>query len=355
MKSRRKLPIRSLASNLNIIPNKSVHLYPRFNQIVEYSNDRTHASAHSTTKHIQYATTSKPISRVNATQRRNLSRCEEIRRRVSWGLVDYAEWDGDPELMELVKPIFKKKRLVVWGLDPHPGPLDDIRSIIEPLGVEFIENIIQERDRCPRMCVCDLRGNLPKLTREEIYKPRKQAFDRIYNYTTTNASHEIERVDSFLVAQTTPFIELFMRYNRSIITVATVRYPYAINFDIKLWYSLNDKLRTLMSSHLNIVGANSIYDVEFMHYYLGARPDYIPGCAVYTGEHYQPTRKSFLYARRPYNRIGQFWNQQVNNHYKFINATFKIENLEIVYKSKYEFSDIAKHLGIVHQPYQVCI
>ena len=306
------------------------------------------------------STTTNRILRVNLSttsgqagnQSRIPSRCDEIRRRVSWGIVEYVSWDGDPKLKELVKPLFKKNKLVIWSIDPHPGPLDDIRSIIEPLGVEFIEHIIQERKRCHRMCVCSLSSaqNLPQISNSEVYHPKQNVFDRIYS--DPRAALDLARADGFLVACSISFIDLYSRYNRSIIIVAPIRYHYDINFDSKKWLLLNDNLGTLMSNRRNTIGANSHYDLEFMHYFLGARPDYIPGFAGYTGEHYQPTRKSFLYARRPYN-LGTFWNEQFDNHFKHINATFEIEQFKILYKSGYEFADLAKHMGIVHQPYQV--
>lgn len=117
---------------------------------------------------------------------------------------------------------------------------------------------------------------------------------------------------------------------------------------------LTSLLQDLMKKTMHVIGANSIYDVEFMHYCVGIRPDYIPGFAGYTGEHYQPSRQSFVYARHPYG-VHKFWNAKFEMHYKFINATFKIAQLKDIYNSGYyEFSDLAKHLGIVHQPYQVC-
>ena len=297
------------------------------------------------------STTTKSNSMNN--QNRNRSRCEEVRRRVSWGLVDYANWDGDPELKELVRPMFKKKRFVIWSLDLHPGPLDDIRSIIEPLGVEFIEKVIHEPNRCDRMCVCDLSKNLPKLTLNEIHHPNSEVFNRVYNHPKTSLA--IARSDALLVTCPIPFVELFMRYNCSIIVVAAIRYYFGYRFQPTRWAALDKLMRKLMSNPRNVISANSYYDLEIMHYYIGARPDYIPGFAVYTGEHYEPIHSSFLYAKRPYGGFFTFWDQQFNHHYRLINATFRIDHFHVLYKSGHEFSDVSKHLGIVHQPYQVLI
>ena len=281
----------------------------------------------------------------------NLSRCNEIRRRVSQGIVDYSNWDGDEELLELLQPIFTKKRLVVWGLDPHPGPTDDMRSLMEPLGVEFLEHIITEPKRCNRMCVCNMSENLPSLSLSEVYRPNKEVFDKIYN--DPRASVDIARADAFIIGPTVPYIELYMRYNKSVILVTSLRYNYAVDFDTTRWVQLNKMLQELLKSPKHVIGANNLYDLEFLHYFLGVRPDYVSGFAGYTGEHYQPSKKSFLYARQPYG-VAKFWNEQFGKYYKLIKATFVLEQFIDVYKSDHEFIDLSKHLGIVHQPYQVC-
>ena len=292
-----------------------------------------------------------PLLLRGKSQSLNNSRCEEIRRRVSWGIIEYAQWDGDDELIELLQPIFTKKRLVVWGLDPHPGPADDMRSIMEPLGVEFLEHIIMEPKRCHRMCVCNMAENLPPLTLPEVYRPNKKVFDKIFN--DPRASVDIARADAFIIGPIVPYIELYMRYNKSIILVTPIRYNYAVDFDPTQWFQLNNMLQELLKSRKHVIGANSLYDLEFLHYFLGVRPDYVSGFAGYTGEHYQPSKKSFLYARQPYG-VAKFWNEQYAKYYRLINATFVLKQFFDVYKSGHEFIDLTKHLGIVHQPYQVC-
>lgn len=297
----------------------------------------------------------------------NGSRCQEIRRRVSWGVVEYAAWDGDPELQELLQPIFTKKRLVIWALDCHPGPTDDVRSIIEPLGVEFIQHIIPEQKRCHLMCVCDRSPNAPNISITELYRPSSKVFDRLYS--DSNLAPDMARADAFMTGSSVHFIELYMKFNRSIIAISTIRYHlgitfllwtktdsegfhYAIDFDPVRLSKLNDQFRELMKNKIHIIGANSLYDLEFMHYFVGIRPEYIPGFAGYTGEHYNPINNSFLYARHPYG-VKKFWNEELNRCYKLINATFRIHQIKEIYKSGIEFSDIVKHMGIVHQPYQV--
>ena len=279
-------------------------------------------------------------------------RCEEIRRRVSWGAVDYAQWDGDPELQQLVLPMFKKKRLVVWSLDDHHGPISDLRSIIEPLGVEFIEHTIYHYG-CHQMCTCDdeFKGMTP-FDRNLIWQPDHRLFDHVYRDSI--AAVDIGRTDAFLTASAFPLTELFIRYNRSIIAVSPIRYNYMLKTDmVNRWRLLNERLRFLMSQQRNVFGGNCLYEVEYIHYFTGVRPDYVPGFSVYTGEHWHPTRHSFLVHRsRRLGIPGDFWDA-INSQSRKLNATFKLEELRMRYPQNFEFTDLASHLGIVHLPHQV--
>ena len=126
---------------------------------------------------------------------------------MSWGVVDYVKWDGDPELQELVKPIFVKKRLVIWSLDHHPAPLFDIRSLVEPLGVEFIEHSLYHQ--CQRTCSCDDFKALSPLHHSDLLGGLNlQTIDRIYSYNDPLSASDVARADAFLTAYSYPLVEL---------------------------------------------------------------------------------------------------------------------------------------------------
>ena len=279
---------------------------------------------------------------------RKLSRCEEIRRRVSWGVVDYANWDGDPELLELVQPIFKKKRLVVWSVDHHPGPISDVRSIIEPLGVEFIEHTLYFGHRaCERFCTCGHFAGMTQFDARWILHPGNHLYDHIYRDPV--AAPDIARADAFVVMYTTPLLELYQRYkNHSVILVSPARYELTYRNDFNRWRNLNNIINTLSAERRHVISANNLYDVEYMHYFLGTRPDYVPCFSGYTGSHYNPIRKEFAYAR--HRSFVHGWDETFKRQYRRINATFSMNDLEFII---YDYSDLSQFLGIIHYPYQV--
>ena len=98
---------------------------------------------------------------------------------MSWGVVDYAKWDGDPELLELVQPIFKKKRLVLWNIDYHVGPVSDVRLLLEPLGVEFIEHVFYHP--CIHFCTCEHFAGMTLFEFELLTRPANALYKHIYN------------------------------------------------------------------------------------------------------------------------------------------------------------------------------
>ena len=288
--------------------------------------------------------------------------CEEMSRRLHRGLVDYASWDGDPELKELVQPIFNKKRLVVWSIDQHWAAIADLRSFIEPLGVEFIEHselpLHKRRPGIcwPPLCLCSQSTNLTPDPSINPLRPTKDMFDKVSRDPL--AAADIARADAFLVAVSIPIIELYMRFNRSIIVASATRFDVTLYGDITRWREMNERLRSLISSRRHIIGANNLYDVEYMSYFMGARPDYIPSFCVFTGEHYNPIRKSFLYAKRP--KVyppGTYWSEPFDREFRLINAKFVIKSIWDLYPTTagggYTLSHVAEHLGIVHLPYQV--
>ena len=281
---------------------------------------------------------------------RKLSRCEETRRRVSWGVVDYANWDGDPELLELVLPIFKKKRLVVWSVDHHQGPISDVRSIIEPLGVEFIEHIIYWN--CDRFCTCEHLKGMTAFDSNWILHPGNHLYEHIYRDPI--AAPDIVRADAFVVMYTTPLLELYQRYkNHSVILVSPIRYEHTFRDDFNRWRNLNNIINTLSAQRRHVISANNLYDVEYMHYFLGPLPDYALSFCGYTTSHYNPNKNKMEFAYARHRPFVPGWVEASQRQYRLINATFAMNNLQTMLNFFYDYKDLAQILGFVHQPFQV--
>ena len=277
-------------------------------------------------------------------------KCAEIRRRVSRGVVDYAMRDGDPELVALLQPLFTKRRLVVWSADHHIGPISDLRSLLEPLGVEFLEHTLYPV--CEIMCTCEQLHSTKVLTAHNILHLSRPVIERFWTEYQRDA--DINRADALLVSYSFSMIELYLHYNKSIIAIAPLRYEFSLSGDKDAWNRLNNYLRELSVDSRNVVGANSHYDVQYMRYFTGIAADYVPSFCAYTGEFYSPTRHSFLYSERRFGlqgKLGPFWSSKFDAQYKKLNANFTLDDYRHKYK-RFDYSDIASHLGVVYIPYQ---
>ena len=277
----------------------------------------------------------------------HIVRCKEVRRRVSQGVVDYIRVYGDAELHGLIKPLFRKKKLVVWSLDYQFGPVSDMRSLLEPLGVEFIEHTLYHS--CDLMCTCDQHKGFPIFNPYNIIYVNPDDIERFFNQYKNE--YDIKRAHSFLVSYSMAILPLYSLLNRSVIAVASHRYERTIHSDDHRWIALNGHIRAMASQKRHVIGANSLYDREYMHFFTGIVPDYIPSFCAYTGVHYNPTRMSYLYAMPPHTPLGNFWHKRLLEHFKNMKANFEVEDMGQVYKNN-EYADVAEHLGIIYVPYQ---
>ena len=86
--------------------------------------------------------------------RAEAKRCERVRQRIATSLADYVQRiaPNDENLQELMKPLFHERHLVIWSSQANAGPLLDLRSLLEPLGVDFIEHTLEPS--CRQLCDC---------------------------------------------------------------------------------------------------------------------------------------------------------------------------------------------------------
>ena len=281
-------------------------------------------------------------------------RCKEIRRRVSHGLEDYARRSGDSELQALVQPIFTRKKLVVWSADHHVGPMSDLRNLFEPLGVEFLEHTLYHA--CDRMCTCDQKANTKVLNQQNVLHPLGadviERFIREYKNDT-----DFNRAAAYISSWSSNLLELYMRYNKSIIFHCPLRLDCPIDGQVNNFKNIIGTIRRLGTNEGNLMAANSRYDAHYIKYFTGINVDYVPSACVYTGETYNPIRKSYLLWERRFgfnNGLGNYWTEHFDGHIKRTGFKFDLREVRAVYRG-IEYRDIAKHLGITYIPYQTSL
>ena len=273
--------------------------------------------------------------------------CVELRRRISNGIVEYAQRENNSELSSLLQPIFTKKKLVVWSADHHIGPVSDIRSLIEPLGVEFLEHTLY--DPCKRFCTCD-QMNITKVLNNTnvLFSLSKGLIEQFVRHYSNDS--DFIRADALLLCHSATLLDIFVKFHVPVIFVSSLRYDTTVADDLKGWKRLTMHIESLVDNSHNIVGANNKYDAEYIKYFTGRSVDYIPSFGGYTGYKYKPSksRKTFLKARKNYwNLIAKEWEPKYNNRYKQLNATYNLK------KGSYDFASVSSFHGVLHMPYEV--
>lgn len=276
--------------------------------------------------------------------------CGLISHWIRKGLSNYINVFGDEELRQQATPLFREKKLVIWTSDHHSAPVLDLRSILEPLGVEFIDHTLFHS--CDRFCHCDARNGLRVLNEKNVLELSPGLigdFQRSYPI----GDPEISKADAFATFHCFGHFELFLPYNKSLIAISTIRFETCRA--PRRWDELNFHLAQIHNKTAHVVGANNRYDQEYIKYFTGLNVEYIPSFCLYTGAFYKPTRKSYLFYAQRNGLSGEFailWNTVFQSYYSKINASFVLRELRQVY-SKFDYTDLASHLGIVHIPYQI--
>lgn len=161
------------------------------------------------------------------------------------------------------------------------------------------------------------------------------------------------RVDAFAMFYCSSQYEMFRSYNKSIISIAALRYETCRN--PRRWSELNGNISELSGRREHVIGANNQYDKEYIGYFTGLNVELLPSFCLYTGGVYNPIHNTYLFSPQRSGLSGAFaslWNREFDTHYKRLNATFVLDPLRGK-NGLYESWHWAGHLGIVNVPYQV--
>ena len=129
-------------------------------------------------------------------------RCERVRQRIAISLDYYVKRTApyDENLKELLKPLFSEKHLVIWSSQANAGPLLDLRPLLEPLGVDFIEHTVQHN--CRQLCDCRAPSPAIEAAAAGLVRPNKRFEDdtaAAFRKALANLSI-FSRIDAFFSA-----------------------------------------------------------------------------------------------------------------------------------------------------------
>ena len=284
--------------------------------------------------------------------------CAASRARIGDGLRAYVarERESDPELEELVRPLFTLKPLVIWTSDHHSAPVHNLRALLQPLGVRFIDHTAYFY--CETTCSCEGQDGLRVLKPDNILHLSPELIRRFHREYPPNYP-EMALADAFATFHCFGHLELFEPYNKSIIAISTTVYQNCRS--PTRWNELNAHLYRVFSRREHVIGAVSHYHREYIRYFTGLTVDYLPALSLYTNASYapSPTRRSFLLLAQKVGfvnqELGDLWESAFARAYDRLprrSLRFILDPLRMRYPA-YEFADLAVHRGVVHVPYHV--
>ncbi len=243
------------------------------------------------------------------------------------------------------KVLFEKHKLVIYSSDFHISPIHDLKDLLQPLGVKFIDQSLSAHCDLTKTCQKGLKvitfkngiGLDPKLI-PEFYKTYKD-------------DPQMESVDAFVCFHPSSLCELFMPFNKSLIVIASTRYEMGRTPAYR-WTSWNRNLKKISQDPRNIVAGNNLYDAKYIQYFTGINAQVLESFCGYIEDKYVGNRPGFLLA--PVRTKG-FQAVFFKNYTRTCQEHEKcpsIKPVRLLYH-KYKYSDLAAHQGIVHIPYQV--
>ena len=238
-----------------------------------------------------------------------------------------------------------RHRPVFWSQDYHVTPIMDIKSLLNPIGVKTIDNSLSYY--CGNVGTCAT--NLKVINKENGMRLTPELIDQFYNTYVNDA--QMKKVTSFVCTLPVAMCEAFVKFNKSMIVIATIRYEQARPEPDK-WKALNGLLVNVSRHSTSVLAANNLYDAKYIEYFTGLKPIVVPNYCAYLKESYNPSRTQFLvtpiHSTELYDKFMVEFDEEIITR----QVDLTIFPLRQMYP-QYLFSDLAAHPGIVYFPYQV--
>jgi len=245
--------------------------------------------------------------------------------------------------------LFPKKPLVIWSNDYHIAPINDLKHLLKPLGVRFIDKSLS--GHCHVTDTCEGKKSLKIINRDNAMNLDTSLISKFYEAYKNDT--ELQSVDAFVCFHPASMCELFMPFNKSLIVIASTRYELG-RFGADRWRRWNSNLVQIAKTPTNVVGGNNRYDVEYIKYFTGIQPQLLPSFCGYLSNTYTPSRPGFLLAPVHHEGFERIIMSEYQRVCENISCTAKLTRLREIYPH-YKYSDLTAHAGVVYVPYQVSV
>jgi hypothetical protein len=246
-----------------------------------------------------------------------------------------------------LEPLFKEKKLVIWSNDFHISPIQDLKELLRPLGVDFIDKSLSGHCHLTGTCAQDLKV----LNVENAMNLDPALIPQFYEAYKDDPL--MKSVDAFACFHSSALCEAFMPFNKSIMIISSTRYELGRHAPER-WKQLNENLLRISLDPKNVIGGNNLYDAEYIRYFTGIKTQVLPSYCGYTGATYNPTRPGFLLAPIHNGGFTPHFKTGFNEAKAKLGIFVELFDLRAKYPH-YQYTDLASHPGIVYVPYQVSV
>uniref|UniRef100_A0A0G4GV25 Uncharacterized protein n=1 Tax=Chromera velia CCMP2878 TaxID=1169474 RepID=A0A0G4GV25_9ALVE len=227
---------------------------------------------------------------------------------------------------------------VVWTNDFHISTIGNVKKLLEPIGVKFIDKSLSGHCHMTKTCAKDLKV----LNRGNGITPNpaiRKEFQQVYA-----SDPEFAQVDVVMCFHPSAMCELFMPLGKRLFVIATTRYEMGRHQKSE-WEEWNKNLLEIAADKNNVVAANNPYDQHYIEYFTGIRPLLLPSVIrmpdSYTGES-SDILVTAMHPNRP-----PIWAQ--------LNAvSSRLVSLRRKY-GHYSYKQLCENTAILHIPYQLSV
>jgi|688.fasta_scaffold02955_24 hypothetical protein len=160
---------------------------------------------------------------------------------------------------------------------------------------------------------------------------------------TSHYSSFLKSFDGFIVTHTPFFSQIYESLGKPVLIVAGTRYEWPLTQRPSSWETFDRYLRASTDSGDLILAANNLADSDYIKYYSGVTPSYVPSLCDYTGQTWDGQICHFLVIARSTQLIEEV-SKATNNLWV---------DSKLVLGQHYSWSDLAKGKALFVVPYNV--
>ena len=249
---------------------------------------------------------------------------------------------------EIPKLVNLYTNVVVWSADLAINPIRAIKSLLTPLGVQFIDKSLAPDCESIVTCAKDLKV----LTKGTALHPSSEIIQHFTDIYQNDP--EMSKVTHILCAAPASVCEFYTSLKKSLIVLVNERYESGREDGLR-WEGWNRHLSDITLDPSNVIAANNHYDVEYLRYFTGLSPEYLPPFCGYANSTYKPTRPEVLLVptlgdNTPFMKMFMDTFNNANKRFKY---NTKIGHLNAIYPYRHSLSDVTSHPAVVYVPNQV--